>query len=620
MQSGFLSKEKPVDPIPPTELEALFAKTQAEAKRLRAILDPEETPYVSRYEERSVLTALSKQAAANEASSDAASPEARRARTMRALADGQLGRNFMDTEEPGSAQAKLESAIEGLDGVTTEAVAYVEALNNLGVVWCNRGEAQTALELLERARDAHAAAVKAAKQAGNAQEDGDAVRLEDACTLTTYYLAQVYGNLGRRAEAASHVHETMKRQLARRNVSAAADEAARKAAEDVGGAGSSLAFGSETRSEFSFDPNEWARNACDLSKYYTTVCRLDVAEHCLYAAEWVLASQRKADAAARAARAKEQAAAANADAAAVADVSDAGAPAPEKAVNRVFLNGTSDDKAESEASGEAERAARAAKDKAAQQSHGVAEMSEDEAEAVAMVDLAWARMWLGAMKYACELRIRKGEVEEGETDAVEEDDEEKEGRLLGSLSGLSFASLRLPSTNTYLSELPARVSTFEGARELFKLGMARAARAKATLVLDGFVTMHFEVIEVESSLYQQLALWETDLPRRHAMHKRRIELIKPYVPALWRRIARCTAPSCLTLSHLASPCLTLRACASSPCAAAGPPSSSTRRRTHSSCARGSLTSRPLRPRCSRSRPPCTPPTHRRGVTNGLRRR
>ena len=531
MQSGFLSAEKPVTPITPAELEALFTTTQAEAKRLRAILDPEETPYESRYEERSVLTSLSKQAAANESASGSGSAEARRARTMRALADGQLGRNFMDTEEPGSAQAKLESAIEGLEGVAEEAVAYVEALNNLGVVWCNRGEAKTALELLERARDAHAAAVKAANGGAAAAEgdDGEAVRLEDACTLTTFYLAQVYGNLGRRAEAASHVHETMKRQLARRNVSAAADEAARKAAEAVGGAGSSLAFGSETRSEFSFDPNEWARNACDLSKYYTTVCRLDVAEHCLYAAESVLAAQRKADAAAKAAAAKAAAAQAAPD---ISDEAAGAPPAAEAAVNRVFLNGTADDKAESQAAGEAEREARAARDKAAQESLGVAAMSEDEAEAVALVDLAWARMWLGAMRYACELRIRKGEVEEGEKAAMEEDDEEKEGRLLGPLERLSFASLRLPGTHALLADLPTRVSSFEGARELYKLGMARAARAKATLVLDGFVTMHFEVIEVESTLYQQLALWETDLPRRHAMHKRRIELIKPCAPRL----------------------------------------------------------------------------------------
>ena len=369
MQAGFLAAEKPTHPIPAAQLETLFTKTQAEAKRLRAIIDPEETPYTSRYEERLQLAALSKQAAANEAAAakDGAgtSAEGRRARIIRSVADGQLGRNFMDTEEPGSAQAKLESAIEGLEGVPEEAVAFVEALNNLGVVWCSRGDAEKALSLLERARDAHAAAVAAAKSGESERDESETVRLDDACTLTTFYLAQVYGSLGRRTESASHVHETMRRQLARRNVSAAADAAARQAAEEVGGAGASLAFGSQTRSEFAFDPQEWARNACDLSKYYATVCRLDVAEHCLYAAESVLAAARSADAQARAERAAKAEAARAAEASKAVDLTDIdgasegaseGATAPgdaaeAKEVRRIFLNGTADDKAESEEKG-----------------------------------------------------------------------------------------------------------------------------------------------------------------------------------------------------------------------------------------------------------------------------
>ena len=71
-------------------------------------------------------------------------------------------------------------------------MAHIEALNNLGVVWCNRGEAQRALELLERAREAHAA-VASRQQADGATplDDGARVRLDDARTLSTYYLAQV---------------------------------------------------------------------------------------------------------------------------------------------------------------------------------------------------------------------------------------------------------------------------------------------------------------------------------------------------------------------------------------------------------------------------------------------
>lgn len=550
--SGGFLEEKEKKPVSASALEELFSKTQAEARRLRRILDPEETPYESRYEERRQLLELSKQAEANEkASADGAAKA--RARVMRACADGQIGRNFMDTEEGGSAQAKLESAIEGLEGVAEEAVAYVEALNNLGVVWCNRGEPEKALGLLERARDAHAAHVAAIKT-GERQardESADAVRIEDACTLTTFYLAQVYGAVGRRTESAGHVHETMRRQLARRDVSAAADAAAQQAADARGGAGAGLQFGSESKSEFCFDATEWARNACDLSRYYATVERLDVAEHCLLAAERVLAGarneQRRLANEAKEAAEKEKAAltvkAVVADVEAAADVTDAPAAADKKdPVNRIFLNGTANDKKESEEAGEAQRLARQEKDKAQQQTQGVAALSEDEAEQVALVDLAWAKLWQTAIKQAAELRIRTGEAEEAaikkglkgaEVDkaladvaASPVDEEGEEGKALGPLAKLAFSQLKLPATTPILAQMATKVRAFDGAKELFQLGIARCARAKATLVLDGFVTMHFEVLEVESGLYRNLALWETDPARKHAMHKRRVELLR----------------------------------------------------------------------------------------------
>ena len=37
------------------------------------------------------------------------------------------------------------------------------------------------------------------------------------------------------------------------------------------------------------------------------------------------------------------------------------------------------------------------------------------------------------------------------------------------------------------------------------------------------------MLERESTLYAALAEWEVDLPRRHAMHKRRIALLKPAI-------------------------------------------------------------------------------------------
>jgi len=141
---------------------------------------------------------------------------------------------------------------------------------------------------------------------------------------------------------------------------------------------------------------------------------------------------------------------------------------------------------------------------------------------VAALDLAWADLYIHVLKRAWRLRKRAAGKEEEEDLASEE-----EGGALGEYAGLCFDSLDLPSTPSALCKQPGSVKSFEAAREVYKLGAAHAARAKATFVLDGFVTTHFEVIEREMELYAQLALWEPDLARRHAMHKRRMGLMQP---------------------------------------------------------------------------------------------
>ena len=83
MQAGFLAKEKPAKPISAAALEALFEEKLAKAAALRAVLDPEEQPYLSRYEERNLLAELAAQAAANEAAEPEGSAAARRPTTTR---------------------------------------------------------------------------------------------------------------------------------------------------------------------------------------------------------------------------------------------------------------------------------------------------------------------------------------------------------------------------------------------------------------------------------------------------------------------------------------------------------------------------------------------------------
>ena len=59
-----------------------------------------------------------------------------------------------------------------------------------------------------------------------------------------------------------------------------------------------------------------------------------------------------------------------------------------------------------------------------------------------------------------------------------------EGAALGPIGAMQFEPLRLPAPDARLVDVAKHASGFEGARELFKLGSARAARAKATLVLE----------------------------------------------------------------------------------------------------------------------------------------
>ena len=478
MHAGFMKKEKALPPISAAALEEKFAAAQKEAKRLRSVIDPEETPYESRYEERALLTALAKQAAANEEAEPVGSDARRRARIIRALADSQIGRNFMDTEEPGSAQSRLESAIEGLDGVETEAVAHLEALNNLGVVWCNRGEFSKALELLERARTAHAAVEASSPPSSSSDDEAFRVRLADANTLTTYYLAQVYGNLGRRAEAASHCHETMRRQLLRRSVSDAADAAAREAAEAVGGAGGELAFGSETRSEFAFDAQEG--RATRATRASTTRPSRASTSPAPPAAERVRRrAQRRGEKAeggeGEGRRRRRRRCGFRRGGGGGGARGGGGVGRRRGGADAPLPNATAADKkaAEEQAAAKA-AAAKAAGEEAS--GGGGGGMTEDEAEQVALVDLAWARMWLAALKRAATLRLRDAGNDDDDDAAAKES--EAEGAALGPLSGLCFTPLQVPKLSGLLAELGQRVR--DSTARASSLGWLRAARAKAT--------------------------------------------------------------------------------------------------------------------------------------------
>ena len=225
MQAGFLKKEVVVAAISADALEAKFKHGLTTCAALRSKPADEEEPYVFRYEEREALQLLLKQAAAN-AAVEPNGADAARARVIGGVLECWLGINYMDTEEPGSGQARLERAIEALDIETApaEAVRLIDALNHLGILWANRGETERSLERLTRAEALHkrltgdGAAVATELREGSEQ-------LEDLHTLTCFYLAQAYGNLGTRDRSAAYCHTTMMRQLGRRGGTAQGEHA-----------------------------------------------------------------------------------------------------------------------------------------------------------------------------------------------------------------------------------------------------------------------------------------------------------------------------------------------------------------------------------------------------------
>ena len=211
MQAGFLKKDTPVEPIPSDALEVKLDECLAACAELRAKPASEEEPYVFRYEEREQLTQLLKQAKANAAAEagTAIAAAAPRARAIGGVLECWIGINFMDTEELGPAQGRLEAAIEALGDAPAEGVRLIDALNHLGILWANRGESEKALEHLTRAEALHRELASGGENGKAAAALREGEQLADLHTLTCFYLAQAYGGLGQRDHSAAYCHVTM---------------------------------------------------------------------------------------------------------------------------------------------------------------------------------------------------------------------------------------------------------------------------------------------------------------------------------------------------------------------------------------------------------------------------
>ena len=76
------------------------------------------------------------------------------------------------------------------------------------------------------------------------------------------------------------------------------------------------------------------------------------------------------------------------------------------------------------------------------------------------------------------------------------------------------------------------MQSFESAREVFKLGMARHTKAKELYELDGYVTDYVALCKNVSHLYRWLLVFEDDEKRKTAMMARRVNELLPILDQL----------------------------------------------------------------------------------------
>ncbi|XP_040218124.1 KIF-binding protein [Rana temporaria] len=233
--------------------------------------DPENEPYRSKYRARELLREVRALLGAEEESGERQEDGAQDEDTQSTLAarlaviEYRLGVNHTETEEMSAGEEHLVKVTRLLerhrllhDCVST----YVQAQNNLGILWAERGEIIIGQKYLESAESLY---LQYMKKIGKPPVDPDehfkpeeqklteqerSKRFERVYTHTMYYLAQVYKHLKQDEKSAQYCHTTLQRQL------------------EYDG----------------YNPVEWAINAATLSQYYLgKQCYME-SRHCLSAA------------------------------------------------------------------------------------------------------------------------------------------------------------------------------------------------------------------------------------------------------------------------------------------------------------------------------------------------
>ncbi|CAI9547725.1 unnamed protein product [Staurois parvus] len=196
--------------------------------------DPETEPYRSKYRARELLREVRALLGAEEESGERQDDGAQDEDTQgilaarRAVIEFRLGVNHTETEEMSAGEEHLVKGTRFLEKhrLSHDCVStYIQAQNNLGILWAERGEIMIGQRYLESAESLYCQYMK---KIGKPPVDPDehftpeeqkltdqerSKRFERVYTHTMYYLAQVYKHLKQDEKAAQYCHTTLQRQL-----------------------------------------------------------------------------------------------------------------------------------------------------------------------------------------------------------------------------------------------------------------------------------------------------------------------------------------------------------------------------------------------------------------------
>lgn len=214
-------------------------------------LDPPTEPYKSHYAAKDILLELAQTIKNHmQQANDAETPEAKQTiQFILARITVDLGKVHDFVDELATGELHLNEALDLVKGYETHPSAIcsaLSALNEIGILWMNRGETEKAKNYLVDAEKfyntfkeskAEPLSIYDVFDGNAASENGKGEKLlEKHNVMTQFYLAQVFGSLGDLGKSAIYCHATLKKQL--------------ELAE--------------------YEPIDWALNAATLSQYFCT--------------------------------------------------------------------------------------------------------------------------------------------------------------------------------------------------------------------------------------------------------------------------------------------------------------------------------------------------------------